>query len=31
MTRKHMWGEMNEPLLNDQWPRNPQFFENSHE
>jgi hypothetical protein len=22
----NMWGEMNEPLLNDQWPHNPHFF-----
>jgi hypothetical protein len=26
-----MWGEVNEPLVNDQWPHNPHFFENSHE
>jgi hypothetical protein len=26
-----MWGEVNEPLVNDQWPHNPHFFEYSHE
>jgi hypothetical protein len=26
-----MWGEVNEPLVNDQWPHNPFFVENSHE
>jgi hypothetical protein len=26
-----MWGEVNEPLVNDQWPQNPIFVENSHE
>jgi hypothetical protein len=31
MARKHMWGEVNEPLVNDQWPHNPHFFKNSHE
>jgi hypothetical protein len=31
MARKHMWGEVNEPLVNDQWPHNPIFAENSHE
>jgi hypothetical protein len=31
MTRKHMCGQMNEPMLNDQWPHNPHFFKNSHE
>jgi hypothetical protein len=24
-----MWGEVNEPLVNDQWPHNPHFVENS--
>jgi hypothetical protein len=26
-----MWGEVYEPLVNDQWPHNPHFVENSHE
>jgi hypothetical protein len=26
-----MWGEVNEPLDNDQLPQNPCFVENSHE
>jgi hypothetical protein len=26
-----MWGEVYEPLFDDQWPRNPHFVENSHE
>jgi hypothetical protein len=21
-----MWGEVNEPLVNDQWPHNPHFL-----
>jgi hypothetical protein len=21
-----MWGEVNEPLVNDQWPHNPNFL-----
>jgi hypothetical protein len=25
MTRKHMWGEVYEPLVDDQWPQNPHF------
>jgi hypothetical protein len=25
MARKHMWGQVNEPLVNDQWPHNPHF------
>jgi hypothetical protein len=25
MARKHMWGEMYEPLVGDQWPHNPHF------
>jgi hypothetical protein len=31
MASKHMWDEVNEPLVNDQWPHNPHFIENSHE
>jgi hypothetical protein len=31
MARKHMWGEVYEPLNNDQWPHNPILVENSHE
>jgi hypothetical protein len=23
--RKHMWGEVYEPLVDDQWPHNPHF------
>jgi hypothetical protein len=26
MERKHMWGEVYQPLVDDQWPHNPQFF-----
>jgi hypothetical protein len=26
-----MWGEVYEPLVDDQWPHNPHFIENSHE
>jgi hypothetical protein len=26
-----MWCEVNETLVNDQWPHNPIFVENSHE
>jgi hypothetical protein len=26
-----MWGEVYEPLVEDQWPQNPHFAENSHE
>ena len=26
-----MWGEVYEPLVDDQWPHNPHFAENSHE
>jgi hypothetical protein len=26
MTSKHMWGEMYEPLVDDQWSHNPDFF-----
>jgi hypothetical protein len=25
MTRKHMWGQVYESLVNDQWPHNPHF------
>jgi hypothetical protein len=31
MARKHMWGEVYEPLDDDQLPHNPHFVENSHE
>jgi hypothetical protein len=31
MARKHMWGEVYEALVDDQWPHNPHFVENSHE
>jgi hypothetical protein len=31
MAMKHMWGEVYEPLVDDQWPHNPHFAENSHE
>jgi hypothetical protein len=24
-----MWGEVNEPVVNDLWPHNPIFVENS--
>jgi hypothetical protein len=26
-----MWGEVYEPLVDDQWPHNPIFVRNSHE
>jgi hypothetical protein len=26
-----MWGEVYEPLVDDQWPHNPHFAENSHQ
>jgi hypothetical protein len=26
-----MWGEVYEPLVDDEWPHNPHFVENSHE
>jgi hypothetical protein len=26
-----MWGEVYEPLVDDQWPHNPIFVENCHE
>jgi hypothetical protein len=25
MATKHMWGEVYEPLVDDQWPHNPHF------
>jgi hypothetical protein len=25
MAMKHMWGEVYEPLVDDQWPHNPHF------
>jgi hypothetical protein len=28
MARKHMWGQVYEQLVNDQWPHNPIFVEN---
>jgi hypothetical protein len=31
MARKHMWGEVYETLVDDQWQHNPIFVENSHE
>jgi hypothetical protein len=31
MARKHMWGEVYEPLVDDKWPHNPIFVENSYE
>src|SRR5690242_5116328 len=31
MARKHMWGEVYERLVDDQWPQYPHFAENSHE
>src|SRR5688572_28906843 len=31
MARKHMRGEVYEPLVDDQWPHNPHFCQNSHE
>jgi hypothetical protein len=31
MARKHMWGEVYEPLVDDKWPHNTIFVENSHE
>jgi hypothetical protein len=26
MATKHMWGELYEPLVDDQWPQNPHFL-----
>jgi hypothetical protein len=31
MARKHMCSEVYEPLVDDQWPHNPYFVENSNE
>jgi hypothetical protein len=31
MARKHMYGEVYEPLVDDQWHTTPIFVENSHE
>ena len=31
MARKRMWGEVYEPLVDDQWSHNPIFVENSQE
>jgi hypothetical protein len=31
MARKYMWGDMYEPLVDDQWLDNPIFVNNSHE
>jgi hypothetical protein len=31
MARKHMWGDVYEPQVDDQWPHNPIFVENCHE
>jgi hypothetical protein len=31
MARKHMWGAVYEPLIDDKWPHNPHFYENCHE
>jgi hypothetical protein len=25
MAKKHLWGQVYEPLVNDQWPHNPHF------
>jgi hypothetical protein len=30
MASKHMWGEVYEPLVDDQWPHNPQFSRKLH-
>jgi hypothetical protein len=27
MARKHMWGEVYEPLVDDEWPHNNHFVE----
>jgi hypothetical protein len=27
MARKHMWGDVYEPLVDVQWPQNPYFCE----
>jgi hypothetical protein len=31
MARKHIWGELYDPLVDDQWQHNPIFVENTHE
>ena len=31
MARKHMWGQVYEPLDNDQWPHNTRFCRKEHE
>jgi hypothetical protein len=31
MAKKHMYGEVYEPLVDDQWHTTPIFVENSHE
>jgi hypothetical protein len=31
MARKHMWVEVYEPLVDDQWPHNPYFCRKWHE
>jgi hypothetical protein len=31
MARKNMRREVYEPLIDDKWPHNPNFVENSHE
>jgi hypothetical protein len=31
MARKHKWGEVYEPLVDDEWPHNPIFVRNCFE
>ena len=31
MARKHMWGQVYEQLVDDQWPHNPHFCRKLHE
>jgi hypothetical protein len=31
MARKHIWGEVYEPLVHDQWPQPPFFVKNRQE
>jgi hypothetical protein len=31
ITKKHMWGEVYEPLVDDQSPHNPHFYRKFHE
>jgi hypothetical protein len=31
MASNYMWGEVYEPLVDDPWPENPIFVNNSHE